>query len=218
MSNYIAMSDALERYVIGHTRETPVAKRLRSETAKMPRGGMQTMADQVALLAVLVKLLGAKRIIEIGTFTGYSALGMAAALPKDGLLIACDTSREWTDIARAYWKEAEVSDRITLKLAPANETLQGLLTEGGAGTFDFMFIDADKTGYDGYFEAGLKLLRRGGAIAFDNMLWSGAVADPTDQDDDTRALRALNEKIHKDERVDACLLTVADGMMLARKR
>jgi caffeoyl-CoA O-methyltransferase len=217
MSDHIGMSKALEHYVVSHTRETALAARLRRETAKLPRGGMQTMPDQVAFLALLVRLMSARRIIEIGTFTGYSALGMASALPAGGKLITCDTSREWTDVAQRYWSEAGIRDRIDLRIASADKTLADLLSEGLAGSFDLVFIDADKTGYDGYYEASLKLLRGGGLIAFDNMLWSGAVADSSVQDADTQALRALNIKIRDDARVDSCLLTVADGMVLARK-
>ena len=213
------LPEAVERYValeIAH--ETPVQKRLRAETAPLPLAGMQIGADQGALLALLAKLVGARRAIEIGTFTGYSALAVASALPADGKLICCDVSEEWTAIARRYWREAGVADKIDLKLAPANDTLAALLRAGGAETFDFAFIDADKTNYDAYYEACLKLLRPNGAIALDNMLWSGKVADRSVHDDDTDALRALNAKISDDRRVDACLLTVGDGVMLARKR
>lgn len=217
MGGHIGISETLERYVFAHTRETDVAKRLRLETMKLPQAGMITMPDQVAFLAWLVRLIQAKRIIEIGTFTGYGSLAMASAMPDGARLIACDTSREWTDIAQRYWKEAGIADRIDLRLAPASATLSKLLGDGLAGTFDLIFVDADKTGYDAYYEAGLKLLRTGGLIAFDNMLWSGAVADESAKDTDTLALRALNAKICDDRRVDACLLTVADGMILACK-
>jgi predicted O-methyltransferase YrrM len=179
---------------------------------------MQIGADQGALLALLAKLVGARRAIEIGTFTGYSALAVASALPADGKLICCDVSEEWTSIARRYWQEAGVAGRIELRLAPATDTLAALLKQGGAETFDFAFIDADKPNYDAYYEACLKLLRRGGAIALDNTLWSGKVADPDVHDEDTDALRAINAKIRDDGRVDACLLTVGDGVMLVRKR
>ena len=218
MSNYLGLSSELEAYIQAHTREDDIAKRLRLETAKMPRGGMQTMPDQVALLAMLVRLTNARSIIEIGTFTGYSALGMARALPDGGKLIACDTSRGWTDIARRYWDEAGIAGRIDLRLAPAQQTLRSLLDTGSENNIDLIFIDADKTGYDAYYEASLLLLRKGGLVAFDNMLWGGAVAGEKDQDGDTRALRALNTKIHQDPRVDAVLVTVADGMILARKK
>jgi len=179
---------------------------------------MQIGADQGALLAMLVRALAAQRAIEIGTFTGYSALVIASALPAGGKLVCCDVSEEWTNIARRYWKEAGVADRIELKLAPASETLDALIRDGGTGTFDFAFIDADKSNYDAYYEACLTLLRTGGLIALDNMLWSGRVADPQFHDADTDALRAMNAKIRDDTRVDACLMTVGDGVMLAQKR
>jgi len=213
------MPDFVERYV-SHviTRETPLQQRLRAETAGLPQAGMQVGPDQGKLLALLVHLIGARRALEIGTFTGYSALAVAAALPADGKLIACDISAEWTRIARRYWDEAGVSGRIELRLGPARDTLAALIRDGAAGSFDFAFIDADKTGYDAYYEACLTLLRPGGLIALDNMLWNGAVADPRVQDPDTSALRALNVKIRDDVRVESCLLTVGDGVMLARKR
>jgi predicted O-methyltransferase YrrM len=199
-------------------KESPVLQRLRAETARLPQGGMQIGADQGVLLAFLARFVGARRAIEIGTFTGYSALCVASALPADGRLVCCDVNEEWTAIARRYWALAGLADRIELRLQPAQETLALLLRDGGAGTFDFAFIDADKTGYDAYYEACLSLLRRGGMIAIDNVLWGGAVADPASTTDDTKALRALNVKIRDDARVDACLLSVGDGVMLARKR
>ncbi|HEY7944947.1 MAG: O-methyltransferase [Burkholderiales bacterium] len=217
--NRSLLPDAVERYVAQEiARETPVQRRLRAETAGMPHGGMQIGADQGALLALLAKLVGARRALEIGTFTGYSALAVASALPPDGKLICCDVSEEWTGVARRYWQEAGVAERIELRLAPASDTLAALLRQGGADTFDLAFIDANKASYDAYYEACLKLVRPGGAIALDNMLWSGKVADPAVHDEDTDALRALNAKIRDDTRVDACLLTVGDGVMLARKR
>jgi len=213
------LPEAVERYVAREiAQETAVQRRLRAETATMPHAGMQIGADQGALLALLAKLVGARRAVEIGTFTGYSALAVASALPPGGKLICCDVSEEWTNVARRYWQEAGVADRIELRLAPALDTLAALLHHDGGETFDLAFIDADKTNYDAYYEACLKLNRRGGAIALDNMLWSGKVADPNAHDDDTDALRALNAKIRDDRRVDACLLTVGDGVMVARKR
>jgi caffeoyl-CoA O-methyltransferase len=210
---------AVERYVTQDiVRETESQKKLRAETARLPQAGMQIGADQGALLALLVRTIGARRAIEIGTFTGYSALAVAAALPAGGRLVCCDINEEWTAIARRYWQEAGVADRIELKLAPALKTLAALRSEHGAGAFDFAFIDADKSAYDAYYEACLDLIRPGGLIALDNMLWSGDVADPKAHDADTDALRALNAKIRDDGRVDACLLTVGDGVMLARKR
>lgn len=214
MSNYLDLTPALTGYVLRHTREPDVARRLREETQLHPRAGMITTADEAHFLALLVQLMQAKRVIEVGTFTGYATLAMAGALPEGGRLVACDVSHAYTDIGRRYWKEAGVDSRIDLRIAPAKETLATL----EAGAFDLMFIDADKGGYDAYYEAGLTLLRQGGLMVFDNMLWKGAVADPHDQERDTVALRALNDKIYRDERVDASLLTVADGMLLARKR
>ena len=198
-------------------RETPVQQRLRAETSRLPMGGMQIGADQGVLLAFLVRLIGARNAIEVGTFTGYSALSVASALVPGGRLVCCDISEEWTAIARRYWAEAGVADRIELHLQPAQLTLAELLRNNGAGNFDFAFIDADKTGYDAYYESCLALMRRGGLIAIDNVLWSGTVADPADQKPDTVALRNLTAKIRDDSRVDACLVTVGDGVLLARK-
>lgn len=217
MTRQIPLTAALEDYVWSHTRESALARRLREETARLPQAGMQIGPDQAAFLALLARSIGARRALEIGTFTGYSALAVAAALPADGRLVCCDISVEWTDIARRYWAEAGLSERIELRLAPALETLLALRAEG-AGAFDFAFIDADKTGYDAYYEACLALLRPGGLLALDNMLWSGAVADPARRDADTEALRALNAKIRDDTRVDASLLTIGDGVLLVRKR
>ncbi len=217
--NRSLLPDAVESYVCTTiARETPVQKRLRAETAKLPEAGMQIGADLGALLALLVHAIGARRAIEIGTFTGYSALTVAAALPADGRLVACDVNAEWTAIGRRYWAEAGVMARIDLRLAPALDTLAQLRREEGAGTFDLAFIDADKTSYDAYYEGCLELLRAGGLIALDNMLWSGAVADPGKTDATTKALRALNAKIAADPRVESSLLTIGDGVMLARKR
>lgn len=213
------LPDDIERYV-GEviTKETPLQKRLRAETAKLPMAMMQIGPDQGALLALLVRLIGAKRTLEIGTFTGYSALTVAQALPEGGKVIACDVSEEWTSIARRYWREAGLADRIELRLGPAAKTLTALLQAGAAGSFDFAFIDADKSGYDAYYELCLQLIRPNGLIAIDNVLWSGAVLDPKKRDADTAALRALNLKIRDDARVDSALMTVGDGLMLARKR
>jgi len=170
------------------------------------------------LLALLARLIGARRALEIGTYTGYSALAVATALPDDGKLVCCDINDEWTQVARRYWREAGLAHKIELRLAPAADTLRELLRELGPGSFDFAFIDADKEGYDGYYESCLKLLRDGGLMAFDNALWSGRVADRSQKDEDTVALRALNAKVRDDPRVDSCLLTVGDGVLLARKR
>jgi predicted O-methyltransferase YrrM len=209
----------VEQYVSAQiTRETPLQRRLREETSALPMGTMQISADQGALFALLVRTLGARRAIEIGTFTGYSALAVASALPADGKLVCCDISDEWTRIGQRYWDEAGVSQRIDLRLGPALDTLGTLLRDGGANAYDFAFIDADKSNYDAYYEACLELVRTGGLVALDNMLWGGKVVEPEVHDEDTDALRALNAKIRDDKRVDACLLTVGDGVMLARKR
>jgi len=210
----------VERYVesLAIGRETDLERRLRDETAGMKSGGMQIGPDQAALFAVLVRAIGARRALEIGTFTGYSALAVANALPPDGKLVCCDVSDEWTQVARRYWREAGVAGKIDLKLAPAGDTLAALARDPGPDSFDFAFVDADKTGYDDYYERCLTLVRPNGLIAFDNTLWSGAVADPKRTDDDTKALRALNAKAHADARVDACLMTVGDGVLLVRRR
>lgn len=209
----------VERYVtLEISRETALQRRLREETSRMPHGGMQIGADQGALLALLVRSIGAKLALEIGTFTGYSALAVALALPSDGKLVCCDISEEWTAIARRYWREAGVAKRVDLRLAPALDTLAALKRKHGMNSFDFAFIDADKSAYDAYYEGCLELVRPGGLIALDNMLWSGQVANARPRDASTRALRALNAKIRDDDRVDCCLLTVGDGVMLARKR
>lgn len=212
------LPEAIEAYSASLVIETEAQKKLRIETAKLPMAQMQIGPDQGAFLTLLVGAIGARKAIEIGTFTGYSAIAIARGLPANGTLLCCDVSEEWTSIARRYWKEAGLEKRIELKLAPALETLEGLIRAGKEGTFDFAFIDADKTGYDAYYEACLKLLRPGGVIALDNMLWSGAVVKPEITDDDTVAIRALNTKISADTRVDASLLTVGDGVMLARKK
>jgi predicted O-methyltransferase YrrM len=213
------VSDPVEQYVEGFgSRETPVRQRLRAETAKLPQAGMQIGPDQGALMAMLIRLTGARRALEVGTFTGYSALSVAEALPPDGRLVACDISEEWTAIARRYWREAGLDGKIELRLGDARSTLAVLRREAGDGSFDFAFIDADKSGYDHYYEACLHLVRPGGLILLDNVLWSGKVADPEVQDPDTTAIRQLNAKIAADARVEACLLTVGDGVMVARKR
>jgi caffeoyl-CoA O-methyltransferase len=219
MPNRSLLPQAVEQYVSTvMTRETPVQRRLRAETAALPEGRMQIGPDQGALLALLVRLTGARRALEVGTFTGYSALAVAAALPDDGQLITCDVSEAWTAIARRYWNEAGVAGRIELRLGPAGATLDALLRESGEGSFDFAFIDADKESYGAYYEAALRLVRRNGLIAIDNTIWSGAVADASVTDAETEAIRALNLKVRDDDRVEACLLTVGDGVLLARKR
>ena len=205
-------------YAEAAIREPPLFAALREETARMPMAVMQIAPEQAQLMALLVRLMGARRCIEVGVFTGYSSLAVALALPEDGELLACDISEQWTAIARRYWRKARVADKINLVIAPALATLDAELVAGNAGSFDFAFIDADKTSYAGYYERCLKLLRPGGLIAVDNTLWSGRVANPRAKDADTRALRAFNAQVRRDERVDFCLVPIADGLTLCRKR
>ena len=215
----VALTDRLQDYIRAHSlREPPVLAELRAETATLPRAGMQISPEQGQLMALLVELIGARRTIEVGTFTGYSSLAVALALPREGRLIACDVSEEYTAVARRYWARAGIADKIELRLGPALGTLDGLLAAGEAGGFDFAFIDADKENYLGYYERCLALLRQGGLLAVDNVLWSGDVADPQAKDSDTMAIRALNDRIAADERVTMALLPIADGLTLARKR
>jgi predicted O-methyltransferase YrrM len=213
------VAEDLAEYIRSVTlREPEILKRLRKETAKLPNAIMQISAEQGQFMGMLIRLLGAKLTLEVGVFTGYSSTAVALALPDDGRIIACDVSEEYTSVARRYWRDAGVEHKVTLRLAPAVETLEGLLAEGRSGTFDFAFIDADKENYDRYYECALKLLRPGGLIAIDNVLWHGKVLDASVQDADTRAIRALNEKLHKDERVCVSLLPIGDGLTLAYKR
>jgi O-methyltransferase len=206
-------------YLAAHgARETAVQKALRRETARLPQAQMQIGAEQGALMQILVRLAGARRCLEIGTFTGYSALAVALALPPGGRVVCCDLSESWTAIARRYWKRARVARKIDLRLAPALATLDALLADGQAGRFDLAFIDADKSNYLHYYERCLRLVRRGGLILADNTLWGGSVADPGNRTVDTRAIRAFNRKLLRDARVDMALLPVGDGLTLARKR
>ncbi|MBL8226142.1 MAG: class I SAM-dependent methyltransferase [Chromatiales bacterium] len=215
----IALDDRLYHYLQAVSlREPDVLVRLRAETARLPAAGMQVSPEQGQFMALLVRLLGARRCLEVGTFTGYSALACALVLPPDGRLVTLDVSADWTAVARRHWLDAGVADRIDLRLGPAAGSLAALLAEGAADSFDFAFIDADKTGYDDYYELALQLVRPGGLIAFDNVLWSGRVADPNAQDADTSALRALNRKLHADARVDLSMLPIGDGLTLARRR
>ncbi len=200
------------------TRQSEIERRMYRETLRAPHGRMQTSPDQAALLSFLVKLIGARRAIEVGVFRGHGSLAIASALPADGKLIACDISDEYTRHARRYWEEAGVAGKIDLRLAPAVRTLDALLESDGPDSFDFAFIDADKSNYDGYYERCLRLIRPGGVVVLDNVLWGGSVADERIHDDDTDALRALNLKIRDDQRVDAALVTIGDGFMLVRKR
>ena len=214
----LPLTAELLRYAAEHgSRESAVRKRLRAETEKLPMAQMQIGADQGAFMQLLVRLMGARRCIEVGTFTGYSALSVAMALPASGKIVCCDISEEWTAIARRYWKMARVEKKIELRLAPALRTLDELLI-GGKGKYDFVFIDADKANYRNYFERCLKLVRKGGLIALDNTLWGGQVLNPAADDEDTSALQAFNRKLHADRRVDIALLTVGDGLTLALKR
>jgi len=215
----IGISDELAAYVVTFgTREPDVLSRLRAETAALPQHRMQIAPEQGAFLAMLVELTGARRCIEVGTFTGYSSIVVSLALPDDGRLVCCDVSEEWTSLARKFWAEAGVSDKIDLRIAPAADTLDQLLADGEEAAYDFAFVDADKSGYDGYYERLLRLVRPGGLIVFDNTLWGGAVLDQDTDDKDTRALQALNTKLAADERISLSLLPVADGVTLARRR
>jgi len=199
-------------------REPEILTQLRQETAELPMGRMQIAPEQGQFMALLVQLLGAKKTLEVGVFTGYSSLAVALALPTDGKVIACDVSEEYTTVARRYWQQAGVADKIELHIAPALETLERLLAEGQANTFDFAFIDADKSNYTNYYEQALKLVRPGGLIAVDNVLWGGKVADTQVQDKSTKAIRAFNQKLHQDQRVNLSLVAIADGLTLALKR
>lgn len=199
-------------------RDEPLLKALREETARDPMARMQIAPEQGQFLALLVKLMNARKIIEVGTFTGYSSLCMARALNADGYMLCCDLDPHWTDIARRYWQKAKVDQLIDLRLAPAVETLQASLQEGNGNSFDLAFIDADKSNYQRYYELCLQLIKPNGVIVFDNTLWDGKVADPSVNDEDTCALRALNKSLLSDERVDISLIPMADGITLARKR
>ena len=220
MSNQtLDLSDNVYEYLLDHSlREPALLAELRRETSELEMSIMQISPEQGQFMALLTKLLGVKRAIEVGVFTGYSSLSVALAMPADGELIVCDMSEEWTSMARRYWEKAGVADKVTLNIAPALKTLNALLVDGQAGKFDFAFIDADKTNYKNYYECCLELIRPGGVIAIDNVLWGGAVADMSDEGEDTCAIRELNDHIHKDDRVDMSLLPIGDGLTLARRR
>lgn len=219
MSNRsIGLDDKLYDYLLSVSlREPELLARLRAETAEDPMARMQVSPEQGQFMALLVELIGARTALEVGVFTGYSSLRVALALPDDGAIVACDVSERWTDIGRRYWKEAGVEHKIDLRIAPAVETLDALLDEGRSSSFDFAFIDADKENYAEYYERCLTLVRPRGLVAIDNTLWSGAVADVSDEGDDTIAIRALNEHIYADDRVTMSLLPVGDGLTLAVK-
>ncbi|MBU6346178.1 MAG: class I SAM-dependent methyltransferase [Cyanobacteria bacterium REEB494] len=214
----LGLGTDLYNYLLRNSlREVEILSELRQETAKLPMSIMQISPEQGQFMALLIKILGAKKTLDIGVFTGYSSLVVALSLPDDGKIIACDISEEYTSMARIYWQRAGVADKIDLQLAPALETLDKLLAAGEAGTFDFAFIDADKANYENYYERSLELIRPGGLIAVDNVLWSGRVADPEIQDNQTSKIRAFNQKVHQDSRITLSLVPIADGLTLARK-
>ena len=213
------LSSALHDYVLAHSlREPEVLTRLRAETATLPMSRMQIAPEQGQFMALLVKLLGAKKTLEVGVFTGYSALVVALALPEDGKVVACDRDPRFTEMAKPYWQEAGVAQKIDLRIAPAIDTLDSLITSGESNSFDFAFIDADKRNYFNYYERALQLVRTGGLIAIDNVLWGGRVADVQDDDKRTVAIREFNQKLHQDSRVELSLLPIADGLTLAFKK
>ena len=215
----IEMTDHLYAYY--HTvcmREPELLARLREETGRLDRAVMQISPEQGQFMSLLTELMGTKKALELGSFTGYSALCIALALPADGRLICSDVSEEWTAMARRYWEEAGVADKIDLRLAPGMETTQALLDGGEAGSFDFIFIDADKDNYEAYYERAVGLARPGGLIAIDNVLWSGRVADQSEQSETTQIMRRINARVHADKRVSMAMLPLGDGLTLARKR
>jgi predicted O-methyltransferase YrrM len=219
MKSWPKINGALADYVDANwLRESPLKRRLREETAKLPQAGMQISAHQGQQIALLARAIGARHAVEVGTFTGYSSLSIAEALPADGKLRCCDVSEQWTGIARRYWKEAGVEGRIELTIGPALKTLDGFLAQGLSGQLDLAFIDANKEDYDAYYERCLKLVRRGSIVLIDNVLWGGSVANLADKDADTQAIRTLNAKLKTDERVDLALFAVGDGMTCALKR
>jgi predicted O-methyltransferase YrrM len=220
MSNVsIGLAPDLHAYLVGHgVREPEILRRLRDETASLPQHNMQIAPEQGAFMALLVRLAGARRAIELGTFTGYSSLAVLLAMPPDGTMVCCDISDEWTSVARRYWAEAGVADRVDLRLAPALETLDALLAGGAAGTFDFAFIDASKRDYPDYHERIVQLLGSGGLAVYDNVLWDGGVIDDSMNDEDTLGVRRLNDRLATDERVVVSMIPVGDGLTLALKR
>jgi predicted O-methyltransferase YrrM len=219
MSYAVALAPGLEEYLCSvSVHESDVLHRLRAETASNPKSQMQISPEQGQFLQFLVRALGIKRSLEVGVFTGYSSLSVALAMPEDGQIVACDISEEWTSVARRYWHEAGVEHKIDLRIAPAIQTLDVLLAAGGHGSFDFVFIDADKENYRNYFDRALQLVRTGGVIAIDNVLWSGRVIDPEENDPDTIAIRDFNRGLYNDDRVFISMLPLRDGVTLALKR
>lgn len=215
----LGLDEQLYNYFLSVSlREPEILQQLREETSHLPGGIMQIAPEQGQFMAMLIQILGATKTLEVGVFTGYSSLCVALALPMNGKIVACDVSEEYTAIARRYWQAAGVADKVELRLAPALETLDQLLATGQAGTFDFAFIDADKRNYQAYYELALELIRPGGLIAIDNVLWSGRVADPQSQENTTKALREFNHKLHQDERINLSILPIADGLTLALKK
>ncbi|MEE2657190.1 MAG: class I SAM-dependent methyltransferase [Candidatus Latescibacterota bacterium] len=213
------ISEKLGDYILAHTlRDRPELKALREETAQLPNAGMQISPDQGQLMALLVRATGARRAIEVGTFTGYSAMVVAAALPDDGVLVACDISEEYTSVGRRHWERASLTSKIDLRIGPAAKTLDAMIAAGEAGAYDMAFIDADKENYPNYYERCLALLRRGGLILVDNVLWGGRVVEPDNDEESTVAIRKLTEMMHGDKRIDFSLLPVGDGLSLAVKR
>ena len=214
----IILDEKLREYLLNSSvKESEILRELREETAQMEYSAMQISPEQGSFMAFLVGLINGKRTLDIGVFTGYSSLVVALALPEDGYVTACDINTEWTDIARKYWKLAQVEDKIDLRIAPALETLDELLTDGYGGTYDFSFIDADKINYQQYYERSLELLRSGGLIAIDNVLWSGRVIDDHSGDPNTEAIREFNKKLYQDERVSISMVQIGDGLTLACK-
>ncbi len=215
----LGLSDALYRYLLSVSlREPAVLRQLREETMLHPLQMMQVTPDEGQFLSLLVQLMGARKTLEVGVFTGYSSLAVALALPADGQVIACDVSEEYTAIARRYWQQAGVAHKIDLRLAPALDTLDALIDEGHSGSFDLAFIDADKGNYLNYYERSLQLVRPGGLIVADNVLWSGSVIDAADQSESTNAIRRFNKVLHQDTRITLCMVPVSDGLTLAIRR
>ncbi len=215
----LGLDEDLRAYLLEYgVREPDIMRRLREESDRLPMAQMRSSVEQVNALGLLLKSIGARTVIEVGVFTGYATLGFARALPLDGTVHALDISKEWTDIGKKYWDEAGVSDQINLILSPATDTLEAMIKNGDADSADFAFIDADKSGYAAYFEACLTLVRPGGLIAIDNVLWSGRVIDQSDQEESTQAIRAFNKALYKDSRVDLAMLPIGDGLTLAYKK